>query len=334
MREKILEALSHVEDPDLKKDLVSLNMIRNLEISDSSVRFDLFLTTPACPMKDMLKNACITAIKTMVDQNLDVEVRVDAEVSSSRLNAEVLKGVKNIIAVASGKGGVGKSTVAVNLAKALSKEGVSVGILDADIHGPSIPTLMGIADVQPEMEGSTILPVDVEGIKTISIGLMVPKAQAIVWRGPMLSNAFNQLSSDVKWGDLDYLIIDLPPGTGDVHLSLVQHIPLTGVLIVTSPEEVSVADARKAISMFKIPQINKPLLGIVENMSYFQPAGQAERYSIFGSGGGKQLADEFGMDLLAEIPVAEFGKRDMLDLHYSQLAGAVVRRVSILNASK
>ncbi|MBR9918970.1 Mrp/NBP35 family ATP-binding protein [bacterium] len=334
MEKKILDALSYVDDPDLKKDLVSLNMIRNLQYSDSEVKFDLQLTTPACPMKDMLVNACRNAIHTMVDANLDVQINVTSDVTTSRQNAQVLSGVKNIVAIASGKGGVGKSTVAVQLAKALNRSGAKVGILDADIHGPSIPSLLGIQDEKPELQGERIIPINADGMKVISIGLMVPKEQAIVWRGPMLSNAFKQLSGDVEWGELDYLIIDLPPGTGDVHLSLVQQIPLTGVVVVTSPEDVSVADARKAIAMLTMPQISKPVLGLVENMAYFSPDDQPEKkYFLFGKGGALQLSKEFNLDILAEIPLYEDKNSKAMQDHFMNLAGSMVRQIAILNAS-
>ena len=332
VKEEILKALSYVEDPDLKKDLVTLNMIQNLNVNDKEVSFDLVLTTPACPMKDMLANACKNAIATMVDAEMVVKMNITSSVTSVREDSALLTGIKNIIAVASGKGGVGKSTVAINLAKALKSTGATVGILDADIHGPSIPVLMGAKDKKPELIGERMQPITHDGIKLMSIGFLVPKEQAIVWRGPMLSSALKQFSNDVDWGELDYLIIDLPPGTGDVHLSLVQLIPLTGMVIVTTPDEVAVSDARKAIAMFLNPQLKQEIFGVIENMSYFQP--KEEKYYLFGQGGGKGLAEEFNMDLLGEIPIIEKHSLKENNSVYLTIASKVAQKVAIRNAVK
>ncbi len=330
LKADILKALSYVEDPDLKKDLVSLNMIRNLQIEEKEVSFDLVLTTPACPMKDMLANACKNAIHTMVDKDLIVKLNITSDVTSKRESSTVLKDVRNIIAIASGKGGVGKSTVAINLAQSLSDAGATVGILDADIHGPSVPVLMGAADLRPEMKNERMIPIDVDGIKLMSIGFLVPKSQAIVWRGPMLASALKQFSTDVEWGGLDYLIIDLPPGTGDVHLSLIQLIPLTGVVIVTTPDEVAVSDARKAIDMLLNPQLKQEILGVVENMSFFEAGG--EKYYLFGKEGGASLAKEFNLDLLGQIPIVEKSEQPKNRDVYLEIASKIAQKVSIHNA--
>ncbi|MFN5218593.1 MAG: Mrp/NBP35 family ATP-binding protein [Sphingomonadales bacterium] len=344
--EKVLAALRHVDDPDLKKDLVTLGMIQQLNISDK-ITFDLVLTTPACPMKDMMVNACKTAIRMMVDPDISVEINVTSQVSSTRSADAVLPGVKNVIAVGSGKGGVGKSSVAVSLALALKQSGASVGLLDADIYGPSIPTMFGVKEAPPmiQRDGKQwIVPIEKQGIKLLSIGFMAAPDQAIVWRGPMISSAFRQFINDTEWGNLDYLIIDLPPGTGDVQITLSQMVPLTGLVLVTTPQEVAMADARRAISMFKMPSIAKPILGVVENMSYFVPDDMPDkRYYIFGQGGGKRLAEETGIDFLGELPLIQ-GYMAMADegrinaesevfKPYLALAAEVARRVSIVNSS-
>mgnify|MGYP002629119260 FL=1 len=303
-QDQILKALSYVDDPDLNKDLVTLGMIQKIEIDGQKVAFDLVLTTPACPMKESIARACTTAIHTMVSADADVQINITSNVQSSRENSTVLSGIRNIIAIASGKGGVGKSTVAINLAKTLSEAGAKVGLLDADIHGPSIPTLLGTQGQKPAMEGELMLPIEFNGLKTMSIGYLVESKQALVWRGPMLSKAISQFCTDVKWGDLDYLFVDLPPGTGDAHLSIMQHIPLSGVVIVTTPEEVAVADTRKALDMFTNPHLKQEILGVVENMSYFQPE-DGRKYYLFGKDGGKNLSEEWNIDLLGTIPLEE-----------------------------
>lgn len=344
--EKVLAALRHVDDPDLKKDLVTLGMIQQLNISDK-ITFDLVLTTPACPMKDMMVNACKTAIRMMVDSNISVEINVTSQVSSTRAADAVLPGVKNVIAVGSGKGGVGKSSVAVSLALALRQSGAAVGLLDADIYGPSIPTMFGVTEAPPmvEREGKQwIVPIEKQGIKLLSIGFMAAPDQAIVWRGPMISSAFRQFVNDTEWGNLDYLIIDLPPGTGDVQITLSQMVPLTGLVLVTTPQEVAMADARRAVSMFKMPSIAKPILGVVENMSYFVPDDMPDkRYYIFGQGGGKRLAEETGIEFLGELPLVQdymtmadegrINAESAVFKPYMSLAAEVARRVSIVNSN-
>jgi len=310
-KEKILDALRHVEDPDLHKDLVTLNMIQNIKIEGNKVSLDLVLTTPACPLKTVMKNDCIAALHKYVDPNLELEINYESVVSTRRKETELLlKGVKNIIAVASGKGGVGKSTVSANLAVALAKTGAKVGLLDADIYGPSVPLMFDLEGQHPagtEVDGKTkIIPIEKHGIKVLSIGFFVDPSQALIWRGAMATNALNQLINDTMWGDLDYFIIDLPPGTGDIHLTMVQTLPVTGAVIVTTPQEVALADARKAFSMFKTKDINVPILGLVENMSWFTPAELPDnKYYIFGKEGGKKLADESGVALLGQIPLVQ-----------------------------
>lgn len=350
--EQVLKALSNVQEPDLGKDLVTLNMVRDIEIDGKNVAFTVVLTTPACPLKDMIEKACVNAIHILVDKEAVVKVNMTSNVGTNRKdNKAVLSGVKNIIMVASGKGGVGKSTVATNLALGLAQEGASVGLLDADIYGPSIPIMLGIRDERPKMMDvngkGMIVPIERYGIKAMSIGLLVDEKQAVIWRGPMASSALKQFISDVYWGELDYLVIDLPPGTGDVHLTLVQAVPVTGAVIVSTPQAVAAADAKKAIMMFKQPQINVPILGIVENMAYFTPAELPEnKYYIFGKGGATQMAEQFELPYLGEIPIVqsirEGGDRGVpaiLDDEsvtknvFSTLSQTVARNISIRNAN-
>jgi ATP-binding protein involved in chromosome partitioning len=307
----ILNALRNVQEPDLKKDLVTLNMVRDINRDGNKVSFTIVLTTPACPMKELIKRDCINAIKQHISEELDVEVNFTSNTSSMRvdLNA-VLPGVKNIITVVSGKGGVGKSTVAANLALALAQQGAKVGLMDADIYGPSVPIMFGVRGQRPlmmDIEGKDkIVPLEQYGIKLISIGLLVDEKSAVVWRGPMASSAIRQFVTDVHWGELDYLIIDMPPGTGDIHLTLVQTIPVTGAVVVTTPQDVALADAKKAIAMFGQAQINVPIIGLVENMAWFTPAELPEnKYFIFGKDGGKNLADQLDLNFLGQIPIVQ-----------------------------
>ena len=310
-QEKVLDALRYVDDPDLKKDLVTLGMIRDLKVTGKTVSFSVVLTTPACPMKDMIQRACINAVQHYVDKDAEVLVNMTSNVTSTRQSGNSqLKDVKNIIAVASGKGGVGKSTISSNLAAGLAASGAKVGLIDADIYGPSIPLMFDVVHEKPEVraiEGKNyMIPVVSHGVKMLSIGFFADPSQPIVWRGPMAQKALTQMLSEAHWGELDYLIIDLPPGTGDIHLSLVNAVPLTGVVVVSTPQEVALADARKAIGMFSIPQINVPVLGIIENMSWFTPAELPEnKYYIFGKEGAKQLAEELQVPLLGQIPLVQ-----------------------------
>ncbi|HNS16458.1 MAG TPA: Mrp/NBP35 family ATP-binding protein [Bacteroidales bacterium] len=310
-KEQITNALRHVQDPDLKKDLVTLNMIENIEIQQGKVTFTLVLTTPACPLKGKMKQDCIEAIHQYVDPELEVVVELTSRVTSRRKETqELLKGVKNIIAIASGKGGVGKSTIAANLAVAMGQTGARVGLLDADIYGPSIPVMFGLQAARPDVvqigDKPKIIPITRHGIQVLSIGFFVDASQALIWRGPMASNALMQLFKDAEWGELDYLIVDTPPGTGDIHLTLAQQVPMTGVAIVTTPQEVALADARKAITMFRQDQIRVPVLGLIENMSWFTPAElPGNRYYLFGKEGGKRLAEEYGIPLLGQVPIVQ-----------------------------
>lgn len=309
--EKVLAALSNVIDPDIKKDIVSLGMVSDIAVTDKKMSFRVTLTTPACPLKEKIKRDCEEAVEAAFGNDISIEVTMDANVTSQRnQNINILPSVKNIICVASGKGGVGKSTVSVNLAMALVKQGAKVGLIDADIHGPSIPVMLGIRGKRPEVrlikDKHYIVPLDVNGLKVLSIGLLVDDRQAIVWRGAMVSSALKQFVTDCIWGKLDYLIIDTPPGTGDVHLTMISTVNVTSAVIVTTPQEVAIADARKALSMFRLDTINVPVLGVVENMAYFSPPELPNnKYYLFGKEGGKRLAEEYEMPLLAQIPIEQ-----------------------------
>jgi ATP-binding protein involved in chromosome partitioning len=349
-QQDVLNALSTVQEPDLKQDLVTLNMIRDMQVEGAYVSFTVVLTTPACPLKDLIKNDCIKAVKTV---NNDAVVNVKFSASTTTIRADkkdVLPGVQNIIAVISGKGGVGKSTVAANLALALSQGGASVGLMDADIYGPSIPIMFGVRGERPMMtsvnDKAMIVPLERYGIKLVSIGLLVDEKNAVVWRGPMASSAIRQFITDVKWGDLDYLVIDMPPGTGDIHLTLMQTAPVTGIVVVTTPQDVALADAKKGIAMFGQAQLNVPIIGLVENMSYFTPAELPDnRYYIFGKEGGKRLAEEYDLPFLGQIPLVQ-GIREGGDLGipvmmtddsitkqaFEDFAGVVARSISMRNA--
>lgn len=310
-QEDILKALSNVQEPDLGKDLVTLNMVKDIHIDGNNVSFTVVLTTPACPMKDMISNACKNAVTLLVNKEAVVTVNFSSQTSSNRQDPKtILSGVKNIIAVVSGKGGVGKSTVAANLALALKDRGAKVGLMDADIYGPSQHIMFGIRGERPLMKDDggkgKILPIEKFGIQVMSIGLLIDEKQAVVWRGPMASSAIRQFVTDVDWGELDYLIIDMPPGTGDIHLTIVQTVPVTGVIVVTTPQLVALADAKKGIAMFGQAQLKVPVIGLVENMSYFTPAELPEnKYYLFGKEGGKNLAEEFDIPLLGQIPIVQ-----------------------------
>lgn len=307
----VLQALSQVQEPDLGKDLVSLNMVKDVAIEGDSVSFTVVLTTPACPMKDMMRTACENAIRILVNKSAKVQVNFTANTSSGRKqDQQVLNGVKNIIAVVSGKGGVGKSTLSANLALALAEGGASVGLMDADIYGPSVPIMFGVRGERPlmkEVNGKgMIVPLEKMGIRLMSIGLLVDEKNAVVWRGPMASSAIRQFVTEVDWGELDYLVIDMPPGTGDIHLTLMQTVPVTGVIIVTTPQNVALADAKKAIAMFGQAQINVPVIGLIENMAYFTPEELPNnRYYLFGKDGGKNLASEYDLPFLGQIPLVQ-----------------------------
>lgn len=344
-------ALSHVQEPDLKKDLVTLNMIQDIQINGNAVRFTIVLTTPACPLKDKMRDDSIAAIHTHVSPDVQVDIAFTANVSTNRSDKFVLPGVRNIVAVMSGKGGVGKSTVASNLAIALAQEGAKVGLLDADIYGPSQAVMFGLEGEQPFMEDingkSFIVPLESHGVKLISIAFLLRPDQAVAWRGPMVSSALKQFISEVSWGELDYLILDMPPGTGDIHLTLLQTVPLTGVVMVTTPQQVAVADAQKGAILLGMMPSKIPMLGVVENMSWFTPAELPQhQYPIFGSGGGERLAKQFEAPLLAQIPLymeimqgADGGKPAALQTNspygeiYRELARAVAQQIAIKNAA-
>jgi ATP-binding protein involved in chromosome partitioning len=349
-KSEILKALATVNDPDLKKDLVSLNMVKDIEVLDGKVRFTVVLTTPACPLKEKIKQDCVEAVEKVVGKNIAIEILMTSSVTSLRSNAPLLPGVKNIIAVASGKGGVGKSTVTTNLAVALAQTGAKVGLIDADIYGPSIPVMFNCEREQPEVKvvngKNVIQPLEQYGVKLISIGFLAPPESAVVWRGPMASSALKQFISDTDWGDLDYLLIDLPPGTSDIHLTLVQTVPVTGAIIVTTPQKVALADAMKGLAMFKQPSINVPVLGVVENMAYFTPEELPDnKYYIFGKDGGRNLAEKYSVPFLGQIPlvqsIRESGdsglpavmKGGVTAQAFINLAESMARQVAIRNAT-
>lgn len=302
--EQVIAALSTVNDPEIHRDLVTLGMIRDVVIDGSRVAFTVVLTTPACPLKAKIHDDCTAAVMR-IDGVEEVDITWDAQVArDNRITSRIQIGPRNAIAVGSGKGGVGKSTVAVNLAVALARQGARVGLMDADVYGPNVPLMMGVADEKPfSRDGKTIEPIEAHGVKMISIGFLVDAKQPLVWRGPMLHGTVRQFLSDVNWGDLDYLLIDLPPGTGDVQLSLTQAIPLTGAVVVTTPQAVSVADVVKSIGMFQLEAIDVPVLGVVENMSGFVAPDTGQFYDIFGSGGGQSVADEMGVPFLGSVPI-------------------------------
>ncbi len=310
-KDQVVEALENVIEPDLGKDLITLNMIENIEVEGKNVSFTVVLTTPACPMKAMIQQACINAIIHFVDMEANVTINMTARTTSTRAaGGALLPDVKNIIAIASGKGGVGKSTVAANLAISLAKKGAKVGLIDADIYGPSQHIMFGAEHERlfvNERNGvSYMIPFEKYGVKVLSIGMLVDPNKAIPWRGPMASKALQQLFSDAEWGALDYMLIDLPPGTGDIHLTLVSAVPVTGAVIVSTPQHVALADARKGINMFQLESINVPVLGLVENMSYFTPAELPNnKYYIFGKEGAAKLADELKIPFLGEIPIVQ-----------------------------
>jgi len=297
----VLEVLRAVKDPDLQKDIVSLNFIKNLGISDEKVSFTIELTTPSCPVKDVMKAQAERAIRDGIDGVGQIAIELSSKVRPGLSNQsnDILPGVKNTIAIASGKGGVGKSTIAVNLAVSLALDGAKVGLLDADIYGPSIPLMMGI-NMRPSMSEGKLVPLEAYGVKVMSIGFFIDQMQAVIWRGPMVSSAVKQFMADVNWGDLDYLIFDLPPGTGDIHLTIAQTL-LSGAVVVTTPQDISLADARKAYKMFE--KVNVPVLGIIENMSYYICGKCGHREDIFSSGGGQRAAAELGSPFLGSIPI-------------------------------
>jgi ATP-binding protein involved in chromosome partitioning len=341
----VLEALRTVRDPDLHQDIVALNFVKDLRVCGGNVAFTIELTTPACPVKDLMKSQAERAVRT-IPGVAQVTIEMTARVTASRPvlgQKGLIPGVKNVLAVSSGKGGVGKSTVAVNLACALQRSGARVGILDADVYGPNVPLMLGLTG-QPTVVDKRIVPFERHGLQVMSMALLVADDQPVIWRGPMLHSAVRQFLFDVAWQDLDYLVVDLPPGTGDAQLSLSQQAHLIGAVIVTTPQDVSVLDVKKAIRMFQT--VNVPILGVVENMAWFTPPGSDQRYHLFGQGGGQKIEREFGVPLLGQVPI-EVAVREGGDSGQpivvadpssasaralTEIAGKVAQRVSILNA--
>ena len=348
----ILKALSNVQEPDLGKDLVTLNMIQDIKIEGLNVSFTIVLTTPACPMKDLMKNACENAIKLLVNKEAIITVGFTSNTTSLRkTDDKILSKVKNIIAVVSGKGGVGKSTVSANLALALAEGGAKVGLMDADIYGPSVPIMFGVRGQRPLMKDENgegiIIPIQKFGISLMSIGLLVDEKDAVVWRGPMASSAIRQFITDVDWGELDYLVIDMPPGTGDIHLTIMQTVPVTGVVIVTTPQTVALADAKKAIAMFGQANVKVPIIGLVENMAYFTPTELPNnKYYLFGKEGGRNLASEYDLPFLGQVPLVQsireggdagvpamVGEDEISKNALREVVSKAVRQIAIRNAN-
>jgi ATP-binding protein involved in chromosome partitioning len=300
--QSVLDALSQIQDPDLHKDIVTLGFIKDLKIQGGAVSFRIVLTTPACPVKEQMEGAA----RELVGQLPGVEsvnIKMDAEVPRGRgLGEKVsIPGVRNIIAVSSGKGGVGKSTVAVNLAVSLSLDGARVGLMDADVYGPNVPLMLGVGNARPEIEGNKLVPLEAYGVRLMSMAVLKPGDEPMIVRGPILHGLVKQFLSDVRWGELDYLIVDMPPGTGDVQLSLAQLVPVQGAVLVTTPQEVAVADVRRALRMFETVAV--PILGVIENMSYFIAPETGTRYNIFGEGGGERLAAQYHVPYLGAVPL-------------------------------
>lgn len=350
----ILDALKHVVHPGKGKDIVSLEMVEDdIRIDGKRISFSLLFDRANDPMVASLKKACVQAIKSYVGEDAEIEGNIFVKIKPKQKPIEIqpMNAVKNIVAVASGKGGVGKSTVTSNLAVALAKAGYSVGLLDADIYGPSVPKMFQTEDARPVLEKvdgkDKIIPVEKYGVKMLSIGYFVNPDDALIWRGAMATNALRQLINDGLWGELDYLLIDLPPGTSDIHLTLVQSISLTGAVIVSTPQDVALADAIKGVSMFKSKNINVPVLGLVENMAWFTPAELPEnKYYIFGKDGGKRLAEKMEIPLLGQIPIVQsireggdngepvaLSDTSMTALAFAQVAEKVVQRVEHRNAT-
>ena len=299
--EQVLSALRAVQDPDLHKDIVSLGFVKDVRIDGGEVDFTIELTTPACPVKDDLKTRAEEVVAALAGVTA-ARAKMTANVSTrGGFGRQAIPGIRNILAVGAGKGGVGKTTTSVNLAIGLARKGARVGLLDGDVYGPNVPQMLGLRDA-PRIDGERgIVPPEVFGIKVISMGMLVPPDQPIIWRGPMLHGAVQQFMNDVVWGELDYLVVDLPPGTGDVALSMAQSVPMAGAVVVTTPQGVAVSDVRKAVGMFR--QLNIPVLGVIENMSYFVCTHCRERTEIFGSGGGRRMSDEMGIPFLGEVPI-------------------------------
>ncbi len=298
---QVMAALSKVQEPELHKDLVTLNMVRDVKIEGGKVSLTVVLTTPACPLRGQIEREASAAVKAIPGVEA-VEIHMDSSVPSDRrISGRLDIGVRNAIAVGSGKGGVGKSTVAVNLAVALAQTGAQVGLLDADIYGPNVPLMMGVSEMPHSEDGKKIQPLASYGVKLMSMGFLIDSKTPLIWRGPMIHGAIRQFLQDVDWGNLDYLVVDLPPGTGDASLSLAQSLPLTGAVLVTTPQEVSMADVVRGVAMFQ--HLEVPVLGVVENMSYYVCPGCGDKTYIFGQGGGRRVADEMKIPFLGEVPI-------------------------------
>jgi ATP-binding protein involved in chromosome partitioning len=340
--EQVLSALSKVIEPELHRDLVSLNMVRDVEVKGGAVDLTIMLTTPACPLKDNIENEVRAAVLAVPGVKT-VSVEMDANVpTDQRIVGRLDLDLRNTIAISSGKGGVGKTTIAVNLAVSLAQSGAQVGLLDADILGPNIPLMMGLEHMPPPQD-KKLVPPEAFGVKVMSMAFLVPPGQPVIWRGPMLHSAIRQFFSDVLWGDLDYMIIDLPPGTGDAQLSLAQSVPLTGGIIVTTPQEVALIDARKGVATFK--QLEVPVLGVVENMGAYTDPQTGAQVSFFGEGGGERMAKEFGVPFLGTVPLdpqvrvgGDAGRPVVIDrqdspaaLALTEIAKLVAARVSVLS---
>jgi ATP-binding protein involved in chromosome partitioning len=298
----ILDALRQIQDPDLHKDIVTLGFIKDLKIEGGNVSFRIVLTTPACPVKEEMEGAAKELVSALPGVQ-SVSVKMDAEVPKGRGIGEkvTVPGVRNIIAVSSGKGGVGKSTVAVNVAVSLALDGARVGLMDMDVYGPNVPIMLGASEARPEVDVNKLIPIEAYGVRIMSMAFLQPGDKPMIVRGPILHGLVKQFLSDVKWGELDYLIVDMPPGTGDVQLSLAQLVPVQGAVLVTTPQDVAIADVRRALRMFETVAI--PILGVVENMSYFIAPDTGNRYDIFGEGGGQKLAAMYGVPFLGSIPL-------------------------------
>ena len=343
LEKEVLRALRRVQDPDLHKDIVALDFVKDLKVSGGRVSFTIELTTPACPVKDLMQRQAREEVLKVTGVR-EVDVRMSARVTSGRHGAgrQEISGVRNIVAIGSGKGGVGKSTVAVNLAVALARDGARVGLLDADVYGPNIPGMMGISG-QPQAIHERIQPLENYGVKVMSMGFLTAQDTPVIWRGPMLHNVIQQFLRQVDWGELDYLLVDLPPGTGDVQLSLTQTVPLMGAVVVTTPQDVALQDARKAIMMFR--QVRVEVLGIVENMSYFECPQCGTRTHIFHHGGGEETARSYGVPFLGGVPLylgiregGDSGNPIVLGQSaspagkaFAEIAGRVAAQVSIAN---
>jgi ATP-binding protein involved in chromosome partitioning len=309
-KEKVLEVLSNVTEPDLKKNIVELGLVSDITIEGQTIGFTVKVSNPAMHSRKRMEEACEFTVQRFLGKEFQVNVTVEAMPKEEPAKPKILPDVKNIVAIASGKGGVGKSTITANLAVGLAKKGYKVGLIDADIYGPSVPIMFDCQNDRPVTidveEKNYIQPLERHGVKLLSIGFFADTSQAIVWRGPMASKALNQMFTDTWWGELDYLLIDLPPGTGDIHLTLVQLVPLTGAVIVSTPQEVALADAKKGVGMFRLPSVNVPVLGIVENMAYFTPDELPDnKYYIFGKEGAKRLAETLEVPFLGEIPLVQ-----------------------------